>query len=467
MVFSSTVFLFLFLPAVLAAYYLPVFRARPERARAYRNVVLTLFSLGFYAWGEPAFIFMMLFSILLNGLLARGMDRAATQRARKRWLIAAVGFDIALMFVFKYLSFVLQNIGLLLRLNAPQWNIALPIGISFFTFQIMSYVFDVYYRSVPVQKSMLRLTLYISMFPQLIAGPIVRYEDVADEIGVRRESLADFSSGFARFSVGLAKKVLLANYVALIADNLFARTSVGLSVCSAWLGAIAYTLQIYFDFSGYSDMAIGLGRMFGFHFIENFNYPYIASSVTDFWRRWHISLSTWFRDYVYIPLGGSRVARGKWVRNLFVVWLLTGIWHGANWTFLVWGLFFFALLLLERTTGLAAKLRGFSHLYTLLMVVVGWVLFRSESLSLAGTYLGAMFGIGATGFSDGVFTYYLSGGKWILLAASIACLPVVPWVRRRARLPRPLVAAAVAVLFVLAVVVCVKATYNPFIYFNF
>ena len=467
MVFSSTVFLFGFLPAVLAAYYLPVFGKRPEARRKYRNTILTLFSLGFYAWGEPVFVFVMLGSVFVNGLLVRRMDRSPSFLARKRWLCLAVGLDIGLIFVFKYLSFALANLGVLLKTGVPTLEIALPIGISFFTFQIMSYVFDVYYGTVPVQRSMWALTLYISMFPQLIAGPIVRYETIAQQIGHRRETLLEFGQGFSRFTVGLGKKVLLANYVALIADNMFARVDAGLSVFSAWLGAAAYALQIYFDFSGYSDMAIGLGRMFGFHFMENFNYPYMASSVTDFWRRWHISLSTWFRDYVYIPLGGSRVPKGRWVRNLLVVWLLTGVWHGANWTFVVWGLFFFVLLLAEGLTGFTKKLKGFSHVYALLMVLFGWVLFRSENLAQAWTYLGAMFGAGSGGVMDQTFLYYLEGGKWVLLAAVAACFPLGKWAAGRGYLPLPIRTVLMAAVFLISLLVCVKSTYNPFIYFNF
>ncbi len=466
MVFSSTVFLFIFLPAVLVCYYLPLFSRDEDKRRSYRNTILMLASLLFYAWGEPLFVFVMLLSILCNWLLALGMDRACDHRTKKRWLVGAVAFDVALLFVFKYLSFLSQTLGLLLRNGGVAVDIALPIGISFFTFQIMSYVFDVYYGKAPVLKRLRDLTLYISMFPQLIAGPIVRYETVAAAMTGRRESLYEFGEGFLRFSVGLAKKTLLANYVALIADNMFARVDIGLSAASAWLGAFAYMLQIYFDFSGYSDMAIGLGHMFGFRFDENFNYPYIASSVTDFWRRWHISLSTWFRDYVYIPLGGSRNGERAQIRNLFIVWLLTGIWHGANWTFLAWGLYYFVLLAIEKTTGLSKKNNIGTHLYTLFFVMVGWVLFRAESFAGAGKYLSAMFGFGAGGMDD-IFRYYLAGGKWVLAIACAACLPIVPWLRKRNLLPTPVRVACAAALFILSVLVCVKSTYNPFIYFNF
>ena len=465
MVFSSTVFLFLFLPATLILYYLPLFLHDARKRRKYRNLMLTVCSLGFYAWGEPVFIFVLLASVLLHYLLVRRMEKCSAQAAKKRCLTVAIGFDILLLFVFKYLTFALNNLGLLLHTGGSGLDIALPIGISFFTFQIMSYAFDVYYGRAGAQKSFLNLTLYLMMFPQLIAGPIVRYETVAVAIADRKETLSCFSSGMQRFCVGLAKKTLLANYVALIADNMFARLGAGLSTTSAWLGAIAYMLQIYFDFSGYSDMAIGLGAMFGFRFDENFNYPYAAASITDFWRRWHISLSTWFRDYVYIPLGGGRNGRGAQLRNLLIVWLLTGIWHGANWTFFVWGLYYFALLAAEKALGLDKRKNAFTHLYTLFFVLVGWVLFRAESLADASAYLAVMFGRGA--FTDAVFTYYLSGGKWPLLIGVLACLPVVPWLRKRSLLPEPVCLAFTLVLFALSVVVCVKSTYNPFIYFNF
>ncbi len=478
MVFSSTVFLLLFLPLILFVYYNPFLKSR-----AFRNSSLLLFSLIFYAWGEPVFVFVLLLSILLNWFFALRIDRQKDPKKRKKLLFFPIIFDISLMFVFKYLGFVMRNLGLLLGDTSLDISIVLPIGISFFTFQIMSYVFDVYYRKAPVQKNALSVGLYISLFPQLIAGPIVRYETVAEEINHRKETPKDFTAGVTRFIFGLGKKVLLANYVGLIADNIFAATE-NLSISAAWLGIVAYALQIYFDFSGYSDMAIGLGRMFGFHFLENFNFPYIASSITDFWRRWHISLSTWFRDYVYIPLGGNRVSQKRWVFNLFAVWLLTGIWHGANWTFIIWGLYYFIFLLFEKLTGFDKKLGFFSHAYTLLVVLVGWVIFRAESLPRVLQYLGFMFGIGANGMVDELFRYYLSNGKWVLLAAAICSVPVIQFIRNK--LSAEAADAAVspvkndllavmdigkllitAIVFVLSLLVCVNSTYNPFIYFNF
>jgi D-alanyl-lipoteichoic acid acyltransferase DltB (MBOAT superfamily) len=466
MVFSSTVFLFLFLPLALAGYYNPLWKGR-----AFRNSFLLLASLGFYAWGEPVFVFIMALSIAVNWALVLAMARHREQGQRKRWLVAAIGFDVALLVVFKYVSFIARNMGLVLGKDSVALTIALPIGISFFTFQIMSYVFDVYYRKAAAQRSLVNLALYISMFPQLIAGPIVRYQTVAAEIERRAENAGDFALGMTRFAIGLGKKLLIANYAGFIADRLFGLDS--LSVASAWLGAVAYSLQIFFDFSGYSDMAIGLGRLFGFHFLENFDYPYTAVSITGFWRRWHISLSTWFRDYVYIPLGGSRVTKPRLLLNLLAVWGLTGVWHGANWTFVVWGLAYFALIALERFTGFAGRLpRAVARAYTLLCVLVLWVLFRAESLPLAGRYIAALFGFGATGFIDETFWLYAGNGKWVLLAGLLLSTPVArgcgaALARRDVRVYRIASALGVIALFSVSLLVCIKATYNPFIYFNF
>ena len=461
MVFSSTVFLFLFLPSLFVLYYLP-----GVNIRAWKNTILLLASLGFYAWGEPVFVFLMLLSILANWALALLMSRSGARR--RLWLFIATGFDLLLLGVFKYASFLSQNLAALTGNDRLIVQIALPIGISFFTFQMMSYVFDIYSGNSAPQKNPFHVALYISLFPQLIAGPIVRYRQIEAEILDRRETFEDFARGVQRFIYGLGKKVLLANFLAQIADNVFDYLPYP-SVLMAWLGAAAYTLQIYFDFSGYSDMAIGLGRMFGFHFEENFNYPYIAESVTDFWRRWHISLSSWFRDYVYIPLGGNRVSHSRWVWNLFVVWLLTGIWHGANWTFILWGLLYFAFLLIEKETGLARKLGPLSHVYTLLVVVLAWVFFRSESVSAGVRYIGVMFGFGASGFCDSGFLEYVKGTWVILLAALIGMFPVVPFLRERLKVWRCEWLEQAWLLAVFAVSVCevVSATYNPFIYFNF
>ena len=478
MVFASTVFLFLFFPAALILYYNPFFKSR-----GWRNGVLLATSLVFYAWGEPVFILVMFASILFNFVLGLVISAQEEHRRRKAWLTLTVAVDVGLLFAFKYLNFAFENLGLLLFAgDFPRLNIELPVGISFFTFQIMSYVFDVYYRKTPVQRSILKLALYISMFPQLIAGPIVRYETVAQEIDTRVETAEDFTRGVTRMICGLGKKVLLANYVALIADNIFAVLGSSMSVATAWLGAVAYSFQIYFDFSGYSDMAIGMGLMFGFHFEENFNYSFTCDSITDFWRRQHISLSKWFRDYVYIPLGGSRVSSSRWVFNLFVVWLLTGIWHGANWTFILWGMYYFVLLVFEKFSRFPARishLRPLCHLYAIFFTAIGMVIFRAEDFLLTLGYIGNMVGIGASGLTDKVSAYYFSAGKWVLLAACFASTPIVPWLGRRfaeSRLSKNRAAviafdllrsAALAVLFIVCIAVCAKSAYNPFIYYNF
>ena len=441
MVFSSGVFLFLFLPGLLCMYY-------AVKSRTLRNYILLITSLLFYAWGEPVFVFIMLASIFLNWHIALFMPSSPH---RKFLLTIAIGLDVMLLGVFKYAGFITENLGM------TRINIALPIGISFFTFQMMSYVFDVYYGKSPAQRNPLYVALYISFFPQLIAGPIVRYNQIEAEITDRKETFDGFAEGVRRFIYGLGKKVLLANFVAQIADNVFAG-AVSMTVMMSWLGAVAYTFQIYFDFSGYSDMAIGLGLMFGFHFEENFNYPYTASSITDFWHRWHISLSSWFRDYVYIPLGGSRVSRPRWLVNIFAVWLLTGIWHGANWTFILWGLVYFVLLVFERGTGIKP-----GHVCTMVLVVLAWVIFRAESVSAGLGYIASMFGLNGNAFWDSGFTEYISRTWTVLLASCVGIFPAVRVLRRHEGLE----AVYLCVVFAVSVCEVISSTYNPFIYFNF
>ncbi len=473
MLFSSSVFLFAFLPAVLLGYYV-VFRGM----RRAQNLLLLAASLLFYAWGEPWFVLVMMASILANYLF--GLWVHTWKRRGRRLLLpvtAACVCNLGLLFVFKYLTFTLKNLNLL-GLNTPIPVIELPIGISFFTFQALSYVLDVAMGTAQVQHSPFGLGLYISLFPQLIAGPIVKYATVADEIQGRKETWNDFSAGCCRFLVGLGKKVLLSNQLALVADAAWDTPAGSLSTAFAWLGSLCYTLQIYYDFSGYSDMAIGLGRMFGFHFLENFNWPYVSRSVTEFWRRWHISLSTWFRDYVYIPLGGSRHGKAKTLRNLFVVWLLTGVWHGANWTFLCWGLFYFLLLVFEKTTGQVLswpKILGWA--WTFLMVNFGWVLFRADSLTACGAFLQAMFGQG--GGPDLQAAYYWEQYWIVILLAVFFSFPIAPWLTRKveayfgqyARHVFPMwdgvYGLGLLLIFLAAAAFLVKGTYNPFIYFNF
>jgi D-alanyl-lipoteichoic acid acyltransferase DltB (MBOAT superfamily) len=467
MVFSSTIFLFLFLPITLIGYYNPIWKGRK-----FRNVFLLLASLAFYAWGEPLFIFVMILSIMINYFLGLCIDKYNDSKIiQKRYLITAICYNVALLFVFKYLSFTVKNINVVFQSQISIVNIAMPIGISFFTFQMMSYIFDLYYGKGKAQKNFINLALYISMFPQLIAGPIVRYETIAREINDRRENIEDFTNGMIRFIVGLSKKLLIANYVGFIADQIFSLNGY-LSVASAWLGAITYTLQIYFDFSAYSDMAIGLGSMFGFHFLENFNYPYIAASITDFWKRWHISLSTWFRDYVYIPLGGSRISKLRSIVNLFLVWLLTGIWHGANWTFIVWGLFYFVLLLIERLFKFTKHRTWLSHIYTMFFVIIGWIIFRAESLTDAHKYMGSMFGIYTKDLIDNAFFIHFANIKWIIFFGILFSTPIVPYLKKKINNINKLAyqitsCVIVLILFSISILICIKSTYNPFIYFNF
>jgi len=479
MLFSSASFLFVFLPVVLLVYY-----GFLRGHRGQQNIFLLLASLVFYAWGEPWFVLVMMASIAVNYLLGLWVH---AYRQRSRYLhgpiTAAAVCNLGLLFVFKYLTFTLDTLhGLLGGFVVP--IIELPIGISFFTFQAMSYVFDVALGKAEVQRSPLKLGLYIALFPQLIAGPIVKYSTVAGQIDARRETWEDFSAGCARFIVGLGKKVLLSNQLAIIADGAWkgvgAEPEVVLTSGLAWLGSLAYTLQIYYDFSGYSDMAIGLGKMFGFHFLENFDHPYAAATFTGFWRRWHISLSSWFRDYVYIPLGGSRGSRRATVRNLFVVWLLTGVWHGANWTFLLWGLLHFILLYLEKFRGVGSTWPQWCRRgYTLLMVNFAWVLFRAPDLPAAGQFLAAMLWSSPDAFAAGLEVYYLGQYlPWLILAVIMA-FPVMPWLSRQVTayfqkyapdvfpLWDGAYAAALACIFLSCAAFLVKGTHNPFIYFNF
>ena len=403
---------------------------------------------------------------MVNWLL--GLKIADSNSKKKVWLKVAIAYDILLIGVFKYASFISKNLAKLAGNDNLIIQIALPIGISFFSFQLMSYIFDIYYGNASAQKNPLNVALYISLFPQLIAGPIVRYQQIEDEIKDRNESFNELTEGMRRFIYGFGKKVLIANFLAQIADNVFDFVD-NPSVMSAWLGAIAYALQIYYDFSGYSDMAIGLGRMFGFHFPENFNYPYIANSVSDFWHRWHISLSTWFRDYVYIPLGGNRVSKQRCFFNLLIVWLLTGIWHGANWTFVLWGLIYFAVLLIEKQTQFVQKLGVLSHIYTMLIVVLAWVFFRSPDITSGCHYIGSMFGIGASGFADSFFGENVKATYVILVLSGVGITPVISKLfgfLKKKKL-EAIEWAWLVFVFSISVLEIVSASYNPFIYFNF
>ena len=431
MLFSSAIFLFAFLPITFLVYYM----INPK----FRNIWLFLVSVFFYAWGEPRFVLIMLFSIIMNyglGLLAdnyRGTDYGRVV------IITTVILNLVLFFCFKYLNFTIQNLNSLLKITLPQTHILLPIGISFFTFQAMSYVFDVYKGNGNVQKNPFYVGLYITFFPQLIAGPIVRYETVSREINCRKENFNDISTGIERFIIGLGKKVIISNQWAILADYAFNMNQTGNlhSASLAWIGAIAYAFQILFDFSGYSDMAIGLGKMFGFHFLENFNYPYFSESVSEFWRRWHISLGSWFRDYIYIPLGGSRVKQSRLICNLFIVWLLTGVWHGANWTFILWGLWYFILLAFEKLTGYPKRFKniffiGLYRIWTLFCILIGWVLFRSSNVTQAFNYIKCMFSFRSD--LSAAYVGYLFKDNFILLIISIVLsVPILKWLSEQIR----------------------------------
>lgn len=465
MVFSSFTFLFVFLPAVLLTYFL-------AKKRKYRNIVLFIFSLIFYAWGEPIYVLLMVLSIAVNYAIAIKID--STKNGKKKWMVIDVIFNIGIIGFFKYGNFIIQNINMLFNFNIGEMNLSLPIGISFYTFQVLSYVIDVYKKTVPAQKNIINLGMYVTLFPQLIAGPIVRYETIADEIENRKEKFSEVVEGLKRFFIGLGKKVLIANQMALIADTIYGGDLQTTGTITLWLAAISYTLQIYFDFSGYSDMAIGLGRIFGFHFLENFNYPYIAKSITDFWRRWHISLSTWFRDYVYIPLGGNRVSKIKWIRNILIVWLLTGLWHGASWNFILWGVYYGLILIIEKLFlgKLIQKLPKFlQHIYALFFIIMGWVIFRIEDFSKMGTVFERMFIYKPSGILDNIIlNFNIFSCLPFVLIGIIGSVPILAKLKDKTKekLSYNILSNIWAfAIFIVSVCFLLSATYNPFIYFRF
>lgn len=471
MAFSSTVFLFIFLPVLLLIYY-----CRLIKSDKVRNIILLIASLLFYAYGEPIYVLVLIVSIIINYFIGLLIDKYSNnKKVKKSILVLGIIFNVILLVLFKYLNFIFDNLSLLFNKELFAYDISLPLGISFYTFSILSYIIDVYKGDAKVQKNILNVALYVTLFAKLTQGPIVRYNDIENELTNRKHTSKDFTQGVVRFIIGLAKKVVLSNYVAVITDNCF--MSEGLSVATAWLGAISYTLQIYFDFSGYSDMAIGLGRMFGFHFSENFNYPYASGSITEFWRRWHISLGMWFRNYVYIPLGGNRVKKSRLILNLFIVWLLTGIWHGANWTFVIWGLIYFILLVIEKITNLHKNQRftgSIGHIYTLFFVIIGWVFFRANDVQSALIYLGKMFGIGATGLTDIAFVEYLKQAWFVLIVSMLASFPILKVIQNfmeKKKANKTVISIVqsigLCVIFVLAISICVSSTYSPFIYFSF
>lgn len=466
MVFSSLLFIFIYLPVVLAVYYFV-----PSK---WRNIWLFIVNLVFYGWGEPVYIVLMLLSITINyvhGMLI-GKHRKNDMLA-KRLLISNTVINLALLIFFKYFDFIATNLSAIPGLSfIHPIGLTLPIGISFYTFQTMSYPIDVYRGDADIQKNYINFGTFVALFPQLIAGPIVRYKDISSQLGFRSSSAGQFASGIQRFTVGLAKKVLLANNIGMLWD-VYASTPIGeLSTLGAWLGILAFTFQIYFDFSGYSDMAIGLGRMLGFEFLENFDYPYISRSITEFWRRWHISLGTWFRDYVYIPLGGNRRSTARTFFNIFLVWTLTGIWHGASWNFLLWGMYYAILLMLEKAFLLKALDRApaaVSHIYTIVLVVIGWALFAIEDISRCFSYISVMFGIGGNSLVSPDALYYLRSFGPTLVIMVIASLPVMK--RLMGKLPVIIRRIAIPVLILAALVLStgylVDSTYNPFLYFRF
>ena len=466
MLFSTNIFLFLFLPCVLFGYYALC------RTRRMKNLFLFFSSIVFYGYGEPKFVFVLLLSTIINYILALLIDAIKKRKVIKTCVfIIDLLFNIGLIFIFKYLNFTVDNINSIFNSNITIKKILLPIGISFFTFQILSYVIDVYRGKVKVQKNPINLGLYISLFPQLIAGPIVRYETVEDQIMNRKENTSSFAYGVERFIYGLGKKVIIANTMATIADSIF-NSSITLETPQLllWVAAIAYAFQILFDFSGYSDMAIGLGKMFGFDFEENFNYPYISKSITEFWRRWHISLGTWFRDYVYIPLGGSKCSTIRIIFNLLVVWLLTGIWHGANWTFIVWGLMYFVLLVIEKLTKLDKDTKIPSiikRLYTLFFVLLGWIIFRADNISYALMYIKRMFTFNNM-FSMKVVEVLIENGFIIVFAILLSTPLFKKLIENNKVFKHPIIKdILLAIILVLCVSYITKGVYNPFIYFNF
>lgn len=470
MVFSSILFITRFLPLVLAIYFVV-----PKRIR---NLVLFLSSILFYAWGEPVYILLMCFTITVDYVFGLIIDRqisAGKKKSAKVSLAAAVVINLALLGFFKYANFTINTVNSLTGAGIAAIKLALPIGISFYTFQSLSYVIDVYRGDTKVQKNILDFGTYVTLFPQLIAGPIVRYRTVAEEMQGRVENRADFARGISRFIFGLGKKVLLANNAGLLWDSVNALTASEMSVGSFWLGILAYTFQIYFDFSGYSDMAIGMGLMFGFHFDENFNYPYMAKSITEFWRRWHISLSTWFKEYVYIPLGGNRAGIVKQIRNIIIVWMLTGFWHGASWNFVAWGLYYGAILIIEKVflLKIVEKMPKFvRHIYTMFFVIIGWVLFSFDSFKRGAEFIAGMFGLGGYSVINKEFIYLLLNNLVLLVILVIGSTDIPKKCMERLAAKnnngfRVLGIIGLETILAICVAYLVASTYNPFLYFRF
>ena len=470
MLFNSLTFLFGFLPILIVLYFV-------IKSRKIKNIILLIFSLLFYAWGEPKYIFLMLITIIIVyvfGLLIDKFDKDKNKILKKISLIVCIILIVGNLLFFKYIDFFIENINIVFKTNIKGLSIILPIGISFYTFQILSYIIDLYNKRIKVQKNIISLSLYVSLFPQLIAGPIVRYETIESEIDNRKESIEDIIKGTKRFIIGLSKKIIIADQMAIMADMVFNNYTSSYGTLIIWLGVLAYTLQIYFDFSGYSDMAIGLGRIFGFHFLENFNYPYMSTSISEFWRRWHISLSSWFRDYVYIPLGGNRCSKIKWIRNIFIVWLLTGLWHGASWNFVIWGLFYGLLLLCEKLffNEVLKKLpKIISWLYTFFIIMIGWVIFRINNLSELLFLIKIMFIYHKTDWftilSDNLVNF---NSIFFLLPAIVLSFPIFKKLHKR--YSSNIIYTIITNIFLLGllllcIVYLISSKYSPFIYFRF
>ena len=469
MAFSELSFVFLFLPLALLLHKLAPMKVK--------NIILTLLSLLFFAWGSTRYMVLMILLIVFNyfsGLLIEARKEEQDQRAAKNTLIAAVVLDLLLLGFFKYWGFVLENVNAILRTNFSTQVTSTPMGVSFFTFSLLSYLFDVYRDKAPMDKNFLNFTLFVTFFPKLVSGPIISYAAMAKQIRERKLSSVRFGHGCRMFIVGLAKKVLLSNTLGTTFYAVSAMAPESVSVVTGWIGAISYSLMLYFDFSGYSDMAIGLAHMFGFEFGKNFDYPYMSASITEFWRRWHMSLGAWFRDYVYIPLGGSRVSKPKILRNLLVVWALTGIWHGASWNFIFWGLYYGGLLLLEKCV-LASLLEKvptiLKQIGTVLLVVIGWVFFFSPGLGAAFRWLGCMFGIGGNGFIDEAAKYYLGSSAIILVISALGAYPLATklgnLVLKKPKWPVYVTVAWFALLIFLCIAGMMVSTYSSFLYFQF
>lgn len=464
MLFSSIIFLFYFLPITLLVYFIV-----PKKAK---NAVLLIASIFFYSWGEPVYVFLMLFSAIFNYFMAIDIGREkAWGESGKKTLIFTVIVNLFILSFFKYYGFLMDTINGILGTHISYTALALPIGISFYTFQALSYIFDVYRGNVKIQVNPLKFALYLALFPQLIAGPIVKYKDIALQLNNREVTLEKFGAGTRRFIIGLGKKVILANNLGAIHAGVLAMTGDEISVLTHWIGIIAYTLQIYFDFSGYSDMAIGLGKMFGFEFLENFNYPYISKTITEFWRRWHMSLSTWFREYVYIPLGGNRVSTARHILNLLIVWSLTGLWHGASWNFVTWGLYYGILLIIEKyfLGKYIEKLPSAAqHIYAMLIVMIGWVFFSCEDLSSALDYLKVLFFAGDVPFAN-IRTMYILRTNWIFLL--IGCITATPEPMKQFEILTKKFSTVSNILILGLQVLCtaylIFSSYNPFLYFRF